>query len=54
MLTIAGVTLARVGGLPVTIAVPAADGHYGYAGDPFGTIFGLPFPGGTAQVQVAP
>jgi hypothetical protein len=53
-LTIAGVTLTGLGGLPVTITVPATYGHYPYSGNPFGAIFGLPFPGGFAQVQIAP
>jgi hypothetical protein len=54
-LTINGVTLNGLGGLPVTITVPSAYGHYGYAGNAFPSIFpGFPFPGGNAQVQVAP
>lgn len=55
-LIISGVTLAGLGGLPVTITVPADYGHHSYsaADNPFGAIFGLPFPGGFAQVQVAP
>jgi hypothetical protein len=53
-LTISGVTLTGLGGLPVTITVPATYGHYPYSGNPFGAIFGLLFPGGFAQVQVAP
>lgn len=53
-LTISGVILAGLGGLPVTITVPARFGHYPYSGNPFAAIFGLPFPGGFAQVQIAP
>lgn len=54
-LTISGVTLTGLNGMPVTIRVPAAYGHYPYSGNPFGAIFGLGFlEGGFAQVQVAP
>ena len=53
MLTISGVTLTGLGGLPVTITVPSAYGHKSYTGDAFSSIFGLPFPG-NAQVQIAP
>ena len=54
MLVISGVTLTGLGGLPVTITVPATYGHYNYQSNPFIAIFGVPFPGGFAQVQVAP
>ncbi|HET8632120.1 MAG TPA: hypothetical protein VFL91_32235 [Thermomicrobiales bacterium] len=55
VLTISGVVLNGLSFLPPpTIHVPAAYGHYTVAGNPFQSIFGLPFPGGTAQVQIAP
>ncbi len=39
-----------------TVTVPAGYDHYNYASadNPFYKIFGLPFPGGFAQVQIAP
>lgn len=51
-LTITGVVLNGFGGLPVTIHVPATDGHYRYSDA--GAVFGIPFGGGFTQVQVAP
>lgn len=57
MLVISGVHLNGLPPFlqPPAITVPATYGHYSYrSGNPFGTIFGLPFPGGFAQVQIAP
>jgi hypothetical protein len=58
-LIISGVVLNGFGpvGVPVTITVPSAYGHYPYPANAFTTIFtGLPpfVQGGSAQVQVAP
>ncbi|MCA1834751.1 MAG: hypothetical protein LC750_18830 [Actinobacteria bacterium] len=58
-LTITGVVLNGFGpvGVPVTITVPSAYGHYPYAANAFTTIFsGLPpfISGGKGQVQIAP
>jgi hypothetical protein len=56
-LTITGVALNGLGGIPVTITVPSTYGHYSYATNAFASIFtGLPpfITGGRAQVQIAP
>lgn len=50
LLTINGVVLNGLGGFPVTITVPSANGHYG---ETIFQVFGIPFPG-FAQIQVAP
>src|SRR5579859_1976283 len=50
VLTIRGVVFNGLGGLPVRISVPSADGHYA---ETIFQVFGIPFPG-FAQVQVAP
>jgi len=50
VLTINGVVLNGLGGLPVVISVPSTRGHYA---ETIFQVFGVPFPG-FAQVQVAP
>lgn len=54
-ITITGVVFNGFGGLPVTVQVPSAYGHYTPAvTEVFPTLAGILPPGGNTQVQVAP